>query len=62
MNARLGARLMRGWVLGVAMFCSILCQTFLDAAFGAALPGLYPPNDDNKARYQAWLKGQQGRR
>ena len=37
MNARLGARLMRGWVLGVAMFCSILCQTFLDAAFGAAL-------------------------
>ena len=36
-NARLGAPLMRGWVLGVAMFCSILCQTFLDAAFGAAL-------------------------
>jgi regulator of RNase E activity RraA len=25
---------------------------------GAALPGLYPPNDDNKARYQAWVKGQ----
>ena len=36
-NARLGAPLMRGWVLGVAMFTSILCQTFLDAAFGAAL-------------------------
>jgi len=27
---------------------------------GAALPGLYPPDDDNKARYQAWLKGRQG--
>jgi len=26
---------------------------------GSALPGLYPPNDDNKARYQAWLKSQQ---
>jgi regulator of RNase E activity RraA len=25
---------------------------------GAALPGLYPPNDDNKARYQAWVKNQ----
>jgi regulator of RNase E activity RraA len=24
---------------------------------GAALPGLYPPNDENKARYQAWRKG-----
>jgi len=36
-NNRLGAQLMRGWVLGVAMFSSILCQTFLDAAFGAAL-------------------------
>jgi regulator of RNase E activity RraA len=23
---------------------------------GASLPGLYPPNEDNKARYQAWLK------
>ena len=29
---------------------------------GASLPGLYPPNDDNKARYQAWVKGQQGKR
>lgn len=24
---------------------------------GAALPGLYPPNDDNKARYEAWKRG-----
>jgi regulator of RNase E activity RraA len=23
---------------------------------GAALPGLYPPNDANKARYEAWVK------
>jgi len=36
-NARLGTPLMRGWVLGVAMLGSILCQAFLDAAFGAAL-------------------------
>ncbi len=21
---------------------------------GAALPGLYPPNAENKARYEAW--------
>jgi len=25
---------------------------------GAALPGLYPPNAENQARYQAWLKSQ----
>ena len=25
---------------------------------GAALPGLYPPNDENKARYEAWSKQQ----
>jgi regulator of RNase E activity RraA len=25
---------------------------------GAALPGLYPPNDENQARYQAWVKTQ----
>jgi regulator of RNase E activity RraA len=25
---------------------------------GAALPGLYPPNADNQARYAAWVKGQ----
>jgi regulator of RNase E activity RraA len=24
---------------------------------GAALPGLYPPNEENKARYEAWRKG-----
>jgi regulator of RNase E activity RraA len=24
---------------------------------GAALPGLYPPNADNKARYEQWRKG-----
>ena len=24
---------------------------------GAALPGLYPPNAENKARYQAHLTG-----
>jgi regulator of RNase E activity RraA len=29
---------------------------------GAALPGLYPPNDDNKARYQAWVKAQDAKR
>ena len=24
---------------------------------GAALPGLYPPNEENAARYQAWVQG-----
>lgn len=24
---------------------------------GAALPGLYPPNEENKARYEAWKRG-----
>lgn len=24
---------------------------------GASLPGLYPPNEENKARYEAWKKG-----
>ncbi len=24
---------------------------------GVPLPGLYPPNDDNKARYEAWKRG-----
>jgi regulator of RNase E activity RraA len=28
---------------------------------GAALPGLYPPNAENKARYEAWAKGQNKR-
>ncbi|HLZ11841.1 MAG TPA: hypothetical protein VKP58_04585 [Candidatus Acidoferrum sp.] len=36
-NSRLGVPLLRGWVLGVAMICAAICQTFLDAAFGAAL-------------------------
>jgi regulator of RNase E activity RraA len=26
---------------------------------GAALPGLYPPNAENKARYEAWLEARQ---
>jgi hypothetical protein len=25
---------------------------------GRPLPGLYPPNDETKARYQAWKAGQ----
>ena len=25
---------------------------------GASLPGLYPPNEQNQARYQAWLSKQ----
>ncbi len=25
---------------------------------GAALPGLYPPNEENRARYEAWRKTQ----
>ena len=28
---------------------------------GAALPGLYPPNAQNQARYEAWVKEQGGR-
>ena len=24
---------------------------------GASLPGLYPPNAENKARYEAWKQG-----
>ena len=40
---------LEGWIM-----------TQVDA--GAALPGLYPPNDDNKARYQAWVKTQTARR
>ena len=27
-----------------------------EVAAGAALPGLYPPNEENKARYEAWCK------
>jgi len=36
-NARLQAPAMRGWVLGVGILGSLLCQVFLDAGFGAAL-------------------------
>jgi len=27
-----------------------------EVAKGEKLPGLYPPNDDNKKRYEAWKK------
>jgi regulator of RNase E activity RraA len=27
---------------------------------GAALPGLYPPNEENRARYETWRKGRNG--
>jgi hypothetical protein len=27
---------------------------------GVKLPGLYPPNDEAKARYQAWKKNARG--
>ena len=36
-NARLGARLMKGWVLGVGLIAASLCQLLLDAGFGVAL-------------------------
>jgi regulator of RNase E activity RraA len=29
-------------------------------AEGRPLPGLYPPNEENKARYEAWRQGRQG--
>ncbi|GAB7542674.1 ribonuclease activity regulator RraA [Cupriavidus sp. 8B] len=29
---------------------------------GAPLPGLYPPNEENKARYKAWTEGQAAER
>lgn len=32
---------LEGWIMG-------------EVERGAALPGLYPPNDENKVRYQAW--------
>jgi regulator of RNase E activity RraA len=34
---------LEGWIMG-------------EVAKGAALPGLYPPNDENKARYEAWAR------
>ncbi|WP_376092438.1 ribonuclease activity regulator RraA [Roseomonas sp. CCTCC AB2023176] len=33
-----------GWIMG-------------EVEGGAALPGLYPPNAENKARYEAWKRG-----
>jgi hypothetical protein len=27
---------------------------------GASLPGLYPPNAENKARYEAWAAQRRG--
>jgi regulator of RNase E activity RraA len=40
---------LEGWIMG-------------EVERGAVLPGLYPPNDDNKARYQAWAKSQDAKR
>ena len=34
---------LEGWIM-----------TQVDA--GMALPGLYPPNDENRARYEAWAR------
>jgi hypothetical protein len=36
-NDRLGARLMKGWVLGAGLIAASLCQLLLDAGFGIAL-------------------------
>ena len=36
---------LEGWIMG-------------EVERGAALPGLYPPNDENAARYLAWVKTQ----
>ena len=35
-----------------------LLETWLvqEVEKGAQLPGLYPPNEDNKKRYEAWKK------
>jgi len=43
LDASIEQERLEGWIM-----------TQVDA--GAALPGLYPPNDDNKARYQTWVK------
>jgi regulator of RNase E activity RraA len=40
---------LEGWIVG-------------EVERGAALPGLYPPNEDNKARYQAWAKSHDAKR
>jgi regulator of RNase E activity RraA len=39
---------LEGWIMG-------------EVRAGAALPGLYPPNAETKARYDAWAKAQDGR-
>jgi hypothetical protein len=36
-NARLGVRLMKGWVLGAGLIAASLCQLLLDAGLGIAL-------------------------
>ena len=36
---------LEGWIMG-------------EVERGAALPGLYPPNEENAARYRAWVKAQ----
>jgi regulator of RNase E activity RraA len=38
---------LEGWIMG-------------EVEKGAALPGLYPANAENKARYEAWAKSQKG--
>jgi hypothetical protein len=39
---------MEGWIMG-------------EVDRGLALPGLYPANAENKARYEAWAKAQGSR-
>jgi regulator of RNase E activity RraA len=39
--------LLEGWIMG-------------EVEKGAALPGLYPPNAENTARYEAWAKSTRG--
>ena len=33
-----------------------------EVAAGASLPGLYPPNDEHRARYRAWRESQDGKK
>ena len=35
---------LEGWIMG-------------EVQAGTPLPGLYPPNAENQARYEAWVKG-----
>jgi hypothetical protein len=41
----------------VAAVIRYLDDEYLDKK-GVPLPGLYPPNDENKAKYAAWRKTQ----